>query len=82
MTLNEVSPSVSKGLPFRRAAYPSKLYYYYDLNDKWFIQVNSETGCELITFTLDLKLEDLTATDWEVDEWDDHIPDADEKVNE
>jgi hypothetical protein len=82
MTLNEVSPSVSKGLPFRRASYPSKLYYYYDLNDKWFIQANSETGCELITFTLDLKLDDLTATDWEVDEWDDHIPDADEKVNE
>jgi hypothetical protein len=82
MTLNEIGSSVSKGLPFRRASYPSKLYYYYDLNDKWFIQVNSETGCELITFTLDLKLDDLTATDWEVDEWDDYIVDTNKKVVE
>ena len=71
MTLNEIGSSVSKGLPFRRAGFPEKLYYYYDLNDKWFIQVNTETGCEIITFTLDLKLEDLMATDWDLDEWED-----------
>ena len=82
MTLSEISPSVGKGFPFRRAAFPEKLYYYYDLNDKWFIQANSETGCELITFTLDLKLDDLTATDWEIDEWEDHIVDTNKKVNE
>jgi hypothetical protein len=31
-------------------------------------------------YTFDVKLEDLVATDWEVDEWDD--PDANRKVNE
>ena len=52
------------------------------MNDKWFIQGNSENGCEIIMYTLDVKFEDLVATDWEVDEWDDHIVDANKKVNE
>ena len=82
MTLHEITPSIENGLPFRRASFPEKLYYYYDMNDKWFIQVNSETGCEIIMYTLDLNLDDLMATDWEVDEWDNHIVDTNKKVNE
>lgn len=68
MNLYEISTSVSSGLPFRRDAFPKKIYYYYDKDDKWFIQVNTETGCEIVTYTLDLKLEDLVATDWNADD--------------
>lgn len=61
---------VKTGLPFRRVLWPDKLYYYYDLNDKWFISVNTETGCELITYSVDLTLEDLTTHDWVVLTWE------------
>lgn len=61
---------VKTGLPFRRVLWPDKLYYYYDLNDKWFISVNTETGCELITYSVDLSLEDLTTHDWVVLTWE------------
>ena len=61
---------VKTGLPFRRVSWPDKLYYYYDLNDKWFISVNTETGCELITYSVDLTLEDLTTHDWVVLTWE------------
>ncbi len=66
MTLCNISKSIVKGSPFRRDAFPQKLHYYYDTKLGWFIQVNSESGTELIMFTLDLKLEDLIATDWEI----------------
>ena len=82
MTLHEITPSIEKGLPFRRASFPEKLYYYYDMNDKWFIQGNSETGCEIVMYTFDMKLDDLMATDWEIDEWDNHIVDTNKKVDE
>lgn len=70
MTIHEISPSIGRGFPFKRDVWPQKLYYYYDRDDQWFIQVNSETGCEIIMYTLDLNLEDLMATDWGVDEWE------------
>ena len=76
---------VKTGLPFRRVSWPDKLYYYYDLNDKWFISVNTETGCELITYSVDLTLEDLTTHDWVVLTWESvggHIVDANKKVVE
>ena len=70
MTLQDISPPVANGRPFRRDIWPEKLYYYYDKDDQWFIQANTETGCEIIMYTLDLKLEDLMATDWTLDEWE------------
>lgn len=73
MTLSEIASMIRKGLPFKRNAWPSKIYYFYDQNEQWFIQVNTETGCELITFTLDLKLEDIEAKDWTIDEWDENV---------
>lgn len=65
MTITEITPSIKKGLQFRRVSFPEKLYYYYDTEYQWFIQVNTETGCEIIVYTLDLKLDDLMASDWE-----------------
>jgi len=70
MTLHDISSSVAKGLPFKRDIWPDKLYYYYNIDDQWFVQANTETGCLIIMYTLDLKLEDLLATDWTVDQWD------------
>ena len=55
---------IEDGLAFRRRAWPEKIFYYYDVEDKWFVQANSETGCETIVFRLDLSLEDLAAKDW------------------
>ena len=55
---------IETGLAFRRRAWPEKLFYYYDVEDKWFIEVNEETGCETIVYKLDLSLEDLASKDW------------------
>ena len=61
---------IKTGLPFRRVVWPEKLYYYYDLGEHWFIQVNNESGCEIILYTMDLSLEDLMAKDWVVLTWE------------
>ena len=61
---------IKTGLPFRRVVWPEKLYYYYDLGESWFIQVNNESGCEIILYTIDFSLEDLMAKDWVVLTWD------------
>ena len=61
---------IKTGLPFRRVVWPEKLYYYYDLEESWFIQVNNESGCEVILYTMDLSLEDLMAKDWVVLTWE------------
>mgnify|MGYP003662174076 CR=1 FL=1 len=61
---------IKTGLPFRRVCWPEKLYYYYDLDECWFIQVNNESGCEIILYTMDLSLEDLMAKDWVVLTWE------------
>ena len=61
---------IKTGLPFRRVCWPEKLYYYYDLGEYWFIQVNNESGCEIILYTIDFSLEDLMAKDWVVLTWD------------
>ncbi len=76
---------IKNGLPFRRVVWPEKLYYYCAIDEptKWFVEVNTETGCEVITFRLNLTLEDLLAKDWVVLTWEsveDHIVDADKKV--
>lgn len=70
MKLCQIAESITKGLPFWRLSLQEERYYYYDLNDNWFVQVNSKTESEIITYTLDLKLEDITADDWEVDTWE------------
>jgi hypothetical protein len=63
---------IKNGWPFRRVSWPEKLYYYYAIDEPspWFIKVNSENGCELIVYTLDLSLDDLMAKDWVVLTWD------------
>ena len=61
---------IKTGLPFRRVCWPEKLYYFYDLGEHWFIQVNNESGCEIILYTIDFSLEDLMAKDWVVLTWD------------
>ena len=61
---------IKTGLPFRRVCWPEKLYYYYDLGEHWFVQVNNESGCEIILYTMDLSLEDLMAKDWVVLTWE------------
>lgn len=61
---------IKTGLPFRRVCWPEKLYYYYDLGEHWFLQVNNESGCEIILYTIDFSLEDLMAKDWVVLTWD------------
>lgn len=71
-SLHGISRMVSEGLPFRRNAWPEKLYYYCAIDEpsKWFIQVNRETGNELIAYQLELTLEDLLAKDWVILTWD------------
>jgi hypothetical protein len=71
-SLSSCMKLISTGLPFRRVAWPEKLFYYYDIDEqsKWFIKVNRITGCELITYSLDLSLEDLMAKDWVVLTWE------------
>jgi hypothetical protein len=60
------------------------LFCYYDVEDKWFIQANEETGCELVVYRLDLSIEDLAAKDWIVLTLEimDHIVNANKKVVE
>jgi len=85
-SLSSCMKLITTGLPFRRVSWPEKLFYYYDIDEqsKWFIKVNKETGCELITYSLDLSLEDLIAKDWVVLTWDavSHFVDANRKVLE
>lgn len=71
-SLSSCMNHIKNGLPFRRVSWPEKLYYYYAIDEpsQWFIQVNKETGCELITYSLDLSLEDLMAKDWVVLTWE------------
>lgn len=73
---------IEQGLPFRRRSWPEKLFCYYDVEDKWFIQANEETGCELVVYRLDLSIEDLAAKDWIVLNLEimDHIVNANKKV--
>lgn len=75
---------IETGLPFRRRSWPEKLFCYYDVEDKWFIQANEETGCELVVYRLDLSIEDLAAKDWIVLTLEimDHIVNANKKVVE
>lgn len=75
---------IEQGLPFRRRSWPEKLFCYYDVEDKWFIQANEETGCELVVYRLDLSIEDLAAKDWIVLTLEimDHIVNANKKVVE
>lgn len=75
---------IENGLAFRRRDWPEKIFYYYDVEDKWFVQANSETGCETIVYRLDLSLQDLAAKDWVVLTLEsmDHIVDANKKVVE
>lgn len=63
---------IKAGLPFRRASWPDLLYYYCAIDEptQWFVRVNKETGNELITYSLDLELEDLLAKDWVVLNWE------------
>jgi hypothetical protein len=86
-SLHSLLHMVENGLPFRRVAWPEGIYYYYAIDEPrpWFVQVNMETGNELITYSLDLNLEDLKAKDWVVLTWEsvnDHVVDANEKVVE
>jgi hypothetical protein len=71
-SLHGISKMVADGLPFRRNAWPEKLYYYCAIDEpsKWFIQVNRETGNELIAYQLELTLEDLLAKDWVALTWE------------
>jgi len=78
---------IKNGLPFRRVSWPEKIYYYcaIDEPDKWFVKVNAENGCELITYSVDLSIDDLTAQDWVVLTWESvggHIVDANKKADE
>lgn len=75
---------IEQGLPFRRRSWPEKLFCYYDVEDKWFIQANEETGCELVVYRLDLSIEDLAAKDWIVLTLEimDHVVNANKKVCE
>ena len=84
-SLNNCLDHIENGLPFRRVAWPEAIYYYYAIDEPrpWFIQLNTETGCELITYSLDLNLEDLKAKDWVVLTWEsvnNHVVDANKKV--
>ena len=71
-SLSSCMNHIKNGLPFRRVSWPEKLYYYYAIDEpsQWFIQVNKITGNEMITFQLELSLEDLMAKDWVVLTWE------------
>lgn len=62
---------IKDGLPFRRASWPEGLYYYCAIDEPthWFVQVN-KGGYEVITYSLNLELEDLLAKDWVVLNWE------------
>lgn len=71
-SLDSCMELIKTGLPFRRVAWPEGIYYYYAIDEPrpWFVQVNMETGNELITYSLDLSLEDLKAKDWVALTWE------------
>ncbi len=71
-SLHGITHMINAGLPFRRVAWPGSIYYYCAIDEpsKWFVQVNRETGAELITYILDLKLEDLLSKDWVALTWE------------
>jgi len=63
---------IKDGLPFRRESWPDGLYYYCTIDEpnKWFVRVYKRRESELITYSLDLELEDLLAKDWVVLTWE------------
>lgn len=71
-SLSSCLEHIKNGLPFRRVSWPDKLYFYCAIDEpqKWFVQVNTETGCQMITYSLGLELEDLLAKDWIVMTWE------------
>ncbi len=63
---------IKDGLPFRRESWPEGLYYYCAIDEpnKWFVRVYERRESELVTYSLDLELEDLLAKDWVVLTWE------------
>lgn len=85
MTFSEVLPAFMEGLPITRKGWlddDEHRIAFYDPTTNSFVDRQTaelwETQCKFLCFTY----EDMKADDWEVCDWDDHIVDADEKVNE
>jgi hypothetical protein len=61
---------IKTGLPFTRKCW--QCWYYYDLENRWFVRAYScpEGIMETIVYTLDLGLDDLLSKDWIVLTWE------------
>lgn len=68
MTLNEITPFIEKGLPFKRTDWENDFYLYYDTKESVFFRhvYRSEhnDAYDIKEYTLGLDLDDLLATDW------------------
>lgn len=69
-SLDSCMDLIKTGLPFRRLGW--QCWYYYDIENKWFVQAYScpEGIMETIVHTLDLGLDDLLSKDWIVLTWE------------
>ena len=74
MTLQEITPSIEKGLPFRRSDWEDDFYYFYNTDNSRFVRHTymGDLGddYDMIEYTIRLDLEDLTAKDWIVLTWE------------
>jgi len=63
-SITRILEGVEAGLAFKRTSWPDGFCYYYDVEERWFVKVLDTY--EIITYTLDLELQDLAAKDWVV----------------
>jgi len=69
-SLDSCMDLIKTGLPFTRKCW--QCWYYYDLENRWFVRAYScpEGIMETIVYTLDLGLDDLLSKDWIVLTWE------------
>lgn len=69
-SLDSCMELIKTGLPFTRKCW--QCWYYYDLENRWFVRAYScpEGIMETIVYTLDLGLDDLLSKDWIVLTWE------------
>lgn len=68
MKFSQVLDALMEGKPIARDSWENK-YLYFEKDTKWFVYHIGEDS-ELITYTLDLKSEDIIANDWDIDYWE------------
>jgi len=78
MKFGDVLDALMDGKPVSRASWEKHMYYDEPANA---FVISYSKDNEWMSFSLDINATDVIADDWEICEWDDHIVDANEKVD-